>query len=265
MIRSMKVAVTLGALLGALAVCMALPSLDPGCPMNAGGPAHTACGLAPAWFSRGLALLEFVLGAGIALIVAVLIARSAIEHRRIARDLNREARPAFIADQLVGLVSGTGLVLVAGIRDPKIYCSADIVSRLEPEELRAVLLHERHHKNTHAPARLVLLSALAPVLGKHAQGRAWLERERAQIEIAADAHALANGASRPALARAIFKLQDGAPSLSLAAFASANTLRMQALLGQGNRRERLTRRRLVAMAVVAAMVSALLCSALGLV
>ena len=264
MTLALKGSVAFGALLGALAVCMSLPSLDPGCGMSSAGPAQASCGLGPAWFPPGLASVEFILGAAIAVFVALSIVRQGVRHRRVAQGLQREARPALVADRLVGLVPGSGLVLVAGIRGPQIYCSADIVGRLEPDELNAVLLHERHHMLTHAPARLVLLSALAPVLGRLPSGQAWIERERAQIEIAADTHALDNGATRPALARAIFKLQAAPPTTSVAAFASANALRLRALLGEDKARARSTVRRLVAVAMVAATVGATICSALSL-
>lgn len=121
---------------------------------------------------------------------------------------------------------------MAGIRRPTIYCSADIVAALEDEELQAVLLHEHHHQLVRAPARLVVLSALRPWLGFVRPGAAWLERQRARIEVAADEHAIGSGATRAALARAIVKLQHSSSIAALARFASVSELRVRALLGE---------------------------------
>jgi beta-lactamase regulating signal transducer with metallopeptidase domain len=253
-----------GAFLGALAICMALPALNPACGMSSlVGPSVAGCGAVESWVSGGFVPAGLIVGGAIAMIVAASVAWQALRHRQVAESLKREARPALVADQRVGLVPGTGLILVAGIRDPQIYCSADILGRLEPEELRAVLLHERHHALSHAPTRLILLSALAHVVGRIRTGHAWLERERARIEIAADAHALGNGATRPALARAILKLQTAPPDPSLAGFASASDLRIGALLGEHMARER-SAPRLLAATILAATVGALLCSILAI-
>lgn len=58
----------------------------------------------------------------------------------------------------------------------------------------------------------------------------WAERVRAQIEIDADAHALAHGSSRQAIAQAIVKLNSRLMSSGLAAFGTAVDLRLRALV-----------------------------------
>jgi Zn-dependent protease with chaperone function len=102
--------------------------------------------------------------------------------------------------------------------------------RLEPDELRAVLLHERYHQLDRAPAKLVILEALAPALRAFRGGRAWLAHSIAAFEIAADRHALRQGSSRGALARALVKLAAPQPGTGTIGFASALDLRLQALL-----------------------------------
>ncbi|MGH2489434.1 MAG: hypothetical protein ACRDFR_07440, partial [Candidatus Limnocylindria bacterium] len=74
--------------------------------------------------------------------------------------------------------------------------------------------------------------AMAPFLTMDA-GRAWLTRQMAALEIAADRHALAQGASRGALARALLRLQplENAGGVGIG-FATAADLRLQALLGE---------------------------------
>jgi beta-lactamase regulating signal transducer with metallopeptidase domain len=135
---------------------------------------------------------------------------------------------------VIGVVPGVAAAVVAGLRTPRIYCSEDVLVTLEADELAAVILHERHHAQTYAPAKLVALAALARLIGRTRSGAAWIESERSRIEIAADDHAITNGATRPALAGAILKLAQGSPTQTLAGFASAADRRIRALLGEAS-------------------------------
>jgi Zn-dependent protease with chaperone function len=193
--------------------------------------AIAGCMLVPANGMRGTG--HALLAVGVLLAVALLLAigREAWRHERLAASIARLAIPATLGERSVGLVPGLGAAVVAGLRRPRIFCADDLPDRLDAEELRAVILHEHHHQLEGAPARLVLIGALAPVLCRLDAGRAWMEQERARIEIAADAYALASGASRSALASALVKLSSS-PGLSVApGFASAADLRVRALLG----------------------------------
>jgi len=191
-----------------------------------------ACMLAPASAMRGTGHALLLLGGLLAVAFIVAIGREARRHQRLAATISRLARPATLDGRAVGLVPGLEAALVAGLRRPRIYCADDLPARLDADELRAVILHEQHHQLERAPAKLVLVGALAPVLDRLEAGRAWLERERARIEIAADAYALASGASRPALASALVKLSSSARLSAAPGFASAADLRVRALLGE---------------------------------
>ena len=194
--------------------------------------AIAACMLAPAGGMSGIGHPVLLVGLAAALVLVVAIGREAWRHQRLAASMARLAYPATIEGHAIGLVPGLGAALVAGLRRPRIFCAEDLPRRLDAEELRAVILHERHHQIEGGPARLVLIGALAPVLGRFESGRSWLERERARIEIAADTYALDSGASRPALASALVKLASS-PTMSVApGFASAVDLRVRALLGE---------------------------------
>ena len=194
--------------------------------------AIAGCMLAPANGMRGTGHALLVVGAFLGVAFLVAIGREARSHKRLAASIARLARPATLDGRSVALVPGLGAAVVAGLRHPRIFLADDLPDRLDAEELRAVILHEHHHQLERAPARLVLIGALAPVLGRLEPGRAWMERERARLEIAADAYALASGASRPALASALVKLRSS-PGLSLApGFATAADLRVRALLGE---------------------------------
>lgn len=193
--------------------------------------AIVGCMLVPANGMRGTGHALLVVGGLLAIALLVAIAREAWRHERLAASIARLAIPATIGERSVGLVPGLGAAVVAGLRQPRIFCADDLADRLDAEELRAVILHEHHHQLEGAPAQLVLIGALTPVLGRLEAGRAWMERERARLEIAADAYALASGASRPALASALVKLSSS-PGLSVApGFVSAADLRVRALLG----------------------------------
>jgi Zn-dependent protease with chaperone function len=167
--------------------------------------------------------------ATLALIVAS-IARHAIAHDRLAGRLGRAARPAVIEGRPVGLVPGQRVALVAGLRRPRTFLSSDVVDSLSLAELAAVVAHERHHQLRRAPVTLVALHGATAVLGWARPVARWAERVRAQIEIDADAHALAHGSSRRAIAQAIVKLSDPPISTGIAGFGSAVDIRLRALL-----------------------------------
>lgn len=225
--------VALGVLAGVLAMCMALPALDPNCSMAADAAgALGACAVVQAW-SRTVALIAVATGAIVGAFLLASIGIHAVLHDRFASRLRRDAQSAVVADHPVRLVPGIGAALVAGLRHPRTYCSDDLARRLDADELRAVLLHERHHELVHAPARLVVLSAMAPFLGRLGPSPAdWLEQQRAAIEIAADRYAIWKGATPATLARAILSLQVAVPSRTMASFAASGDLRLRALLGE---------------------------------
>ncbi len=165
---------------------------------------------------------------------AVLIAftREARRHTLLVKGIARLSRPGSIAGQSVALVPGLGTAFVGGLRAPRIFWGDELAGRLDDAELHAVLVHERHHQLARAPLRIVAVSTLEPWLRHLETGRAWIERERARVEIAADAFALAAGATRPVLASALLKLSSGAQLGALPGFATAADLRIRALIGE---------------------------------
>lgn len=170
-----------------------------------------------------------ILAAGI--VVAAHTARRAYRHHRLCRALTSMGRPATIAGVPVHELPEARGAFVAGLRRPRIFVSPDIKISLAPDELQAVLRHERYHQIDRAPARLVLLEGLAPLLRLLPAGAAWLARRLADLEIAADRYALSQGSSRRALALALLKLgqRPQQPSFGIG-FASATELRLRALM-----------------------------------
>lgn len=179
-----------------------------------------------------------ILAAGLAVVAHT--ARRAYGHHRLCRALTSIGRPTTIAGVPVHELPVAGGAFVAGLGRPRIFISPDIGTRLAPDELHAVLRHERYHQIDRAPARLVLLEGLAPLLRLLPAGAAWLARRLADMEIAADRYALSQGSSRRALALALLKLGPAQQRSYGIGFASATELRLRALMEghpAGRRRE----------------------------
>ena len=179
----------------------------------------------------------WLLPAGLAVVVGVAVFSAnigwhAYRHHRLSQRLRAISRLGVIGEIEIRELAGSPGAFVAGLWRPHIFCSPQLSCDLRPDELRAVLLHERYHQLDRAPAKLVALEALAPALGLARSGRAWLAQRVAALEIAADRHAVEQGSSRGALARALIKLapmQAGGVGIG---FASATDLRLKALIDE---------------------------------
>lgn len=169
-----------------------------------------------------------------AVVAGVLLVRVAAQgrnHLRLARALRRDSQLGSHDGVPVRWRSLAAGAVVAGFRDPQIYCDRNLAERLTGDELTAVLLHERHHQLRRDPLRLLLLSAVEPAVAWFAAGRRWLMYRRAQIEIAADRFALERGVRRSSLARAVLRVGDATqPRYASAGFSSAHELRLRALV-----------------------------------
>lgn len=174
------------------------------------------------------------LAAATAAMVAAFVIRLAVQarnHRRLARSLRRDSLRGTHEGVAVRWRALTAGALVAGLRDPQIYCDRGLADRLSDQELTAIVLHERHHQLRRDPLRLLLLSSIEPAVGRFQAGARWLTRQRAALEIAADRFVLEHGVSRSALARAILRVGDAPPvRYAAAGFSSAQELRLRALV-----------------------------------
>lgn len=196
------------------------------------GGAIAGCMLVPDAVARGTAHVAVAVAAIGGIIAGLAFIRAARRHTLVVGGIARVARPSALNGHSVSLVRGLDAPLVGGLRKPTIYCGDDLPDRLDPAEIDAVILHERHHQLARAPLRLVLIAALEPLMKRVVPGRSWLARERARIEIAADAFAIESGVGREALASAIVKFSTGSVSAFVPGFASAADLRIRALLGE---------------------------------
>lgn len=174
-----------------------------------------------------LLALELSGSALIALWAAVL-ARELLRSQRLSWALARDAQSLsmFGVRLRVTPALGTDAIVVGSIR-PVIYVGADLLAALSEDELRAVVLHEDHHRRTRAPVRAAALGAWLRLLGRSDRVRGVLVDRLSDLEALADADAIQRGSSPRSLARALLK---GDASLQPVSFAYAAERRVEQLL-----------------------------------
>ncbi|MEO6398474.1 MAG: hypothetical protein ABIP13_08400 [Tepidiformaceae bacterium] len=121
--------------------------------------------------------------------------------RRFGRHLGGRREVSFVAGgvKTAVLVVPDGLAFTAGLLRPRVYLGADLLASLQPREIEAVLLHERHHRTRYDPLRcwLVDLALSSPVF---LRGRSLAVYYRAAREAEADRAAVeSQGDDRPLL------------------------------------------------------------------
>ena len=132
-----------------------------------------------------------------------------------------------IADQ-------TPQAFCAGYLRPRIYVSSGALELLAPEELAAVVLHEKHHLSARDPLRLGCARVLSEALFFLPALRPLGDRYSELAEQRADEAAImaAGGATAP-LASALLAFEAGAPAGS----AGISPERVDSLLGKSTRRQ----------------------------
>jgi BlaR1 peptidase M56 len=165
--------------------------------------------LATCGIALGLGSLFRQLLGTMSLIRALVARRVTTPHR-----VTRLARALGIAERIDVVVDPRAFSFCYWFRRPRICLSTALVRRLDADELRAVLLHERYHLRHRDPLRLVIARYLAaglyvvPVVDELAGFYAL------QKEIAADEDAVRTVGVGP-LARALYKLLPDAPDQGL--------------------------------------------------
>jgi beta-lactamase regulating signal transducer with metallopeptidase domain len=161
------------------------------CVMSVGSHAHDV---------RLVLLALAVGGIGPGALVLTRVARDAV----LMRALCKRSETGEFGGVPVRWLDGA-IPFVAGVWRPAVFLPRDLNERLAPSEVRAVVLHEDHHRRHAAPRRLLLLGVVGSLFPVPAVRRA-LDAERAAIEIEADQDALAHGATLRGLAAALLKL-----------------------------------------------------------
>ncbi len=188
---------------------------------------------------RGDPMLALELG-GVVLVIGwmVLGVRAAVSGYVLARNLAPWCRASSVAGIPCQVIrGGAGHAFVLGTVRPTIYLGEALLDALDQDELRAVMLHEEHHRRTLAPLRSAALGAWLALVGRWTVARMALVDRLSDLEQEADASALRAGVSPATLASALVK-SDASLPVSGVAFAAASNRRLRTLLamadGTGN-------------------------------
>lgn len=100
---------------------------------------------------------------------------------------------------------------VLGPVRPRIFIGAGLLTRLDVDDLRAVVLHEDFHRRTRAPLRTAALGAWRHLARSSSRACKAIDARLAQIEVDADRFALRHGVRREAIAGALLKCASSAP------------------------------------------------------
>lgn len=160
--------------------------------------------------------------------------RVVLRGQRLAHRLNARSAPDLPDGVACRIVHGGGRrAFVLGAIRPQIYVGDELMEHLDAQELRAVLLHEEHHRRTLAPLRAVALEAWLTLLGHVTPARRVLLDRLADLEEEADAAALRRGADASALASALVKTDSSFALGTSFGAASARRLRTLVALADG--------------------------------
>lgn len=224
--------------------------LNPALAMHGAALFRGTCSLAPEMFTAvhwlpSMPWLLFVLvgvttgaAAGAVVLRQIRASQRTARHvwlraRSAPQGLDLEAKRLGVHGRLVYVDDAAPYAFCWGFFRPAICVSSGLVRRLDDEELRAVLLHERHHLERLDPLRLLLLRLGAVFVPLPVIGELW-QRLRLSRELQADAFAL-ESVARGALAGALLKTAPSRASVSRWAGACAfglNEARAHHLLGR---------------------------------
>jgi Zn-dependent protease with chaperone function len=135
---------------------------------------------------------------------------TAILPRRLAGLCNQLG----LSPHVVLLPTSAPLAFCFGFFTPRICVSIGLVKMLMDPELKAVLLHEDHHRQQYDPLRTLLADVFASMLFFLPVAAEWRAYFLTATELAADRHA-ARLAGRGSLAGALHKLLSHAPAVPL--------------------------------------------------
>lgn len=118
---------------------------------------------------------------------------------------------------------------VSGMFQPQVYVSPSMIESLDSCELRGVLLHEYHHRQTRAPLRAVALESWQQIFGWLPPARRALTARLAALEVEADNAAITSGTAPAALASALVKCDASIQRLAIG-FSTAQDVRIGELV-----------------------------------
>ncbi len=107
--------------------------------------------------------------------------------------------------------SDTPICFCAGFISPRIYLSRGMVAKLTPDELEALLLHEKYHMENHDPLKILLGKTVVSALFFIPILRAIFKHYLAEKEVAADQSAIRYQGHSHGIAGALYKMLLEAP------------------------------------------------------
>lgn len=149
-----------------------------------------------------------VAAAGLLAIWTALLAHDLLLAFRLRRCLDQTSVPDEVDGVALRVIEGGPVeAFVLGILRPTVYVGAASFGVLDAEELRAVVHHEDHHRRTRAPLRAAAVEAWLRIVGRWSAARRLLWMRLAELESAADAHAMRRGVRPAAIAAALLKVE----------------------------------------------------------
>ena len=125
-------------------------------------------------------------------------------------------RPAILVPGLkdkINLVDcETPFCFCSGFISPRIHLSRGMAEKLTPEELEAVLLHERHHMENRDPLKILLGSIAVSALFFVPVLKDMFERYLMEKELAADQSAIRHQGHKRGIAGAMYKMLEQKPA-----------------------------------------------------
>ena len=218
------------------------------------GGCQTAISQLDPTHSAGLALVLVV--ALVTLVWAMRCTWLAASSRSALGALPRQAIPTALSlaaertglSRVVLLSSTSPVAFCTGFLWPTVFVSAGLLSRLEPAELDAVLVHERHHAERRDPLRRIVMSAMRDALFFLPLLEWWIAARVVESELAADRRALAEVGLRP-LAGALWATGNVSAVPVMAGFMGATAIRAAHLTGTPIPSRRATGRAVVQSAI----------------
>lgn len=200
--RTFKILIGAGVILALLLGLAAYHAISAGCP-ETHNISTLACFFLPTHTDIGVHLLSYafmgtiLLGMffGVALwrrqwTKMRLLTRKLAQLRVPDKKLEALTRSLDLKDKVHLLDSKVPLCLCAGFVSPRIYISRGIIEKLVPQELEALLLHEKHHLENYDPLKILLGRLVAAALFFIPVLRDILEHYLIDKEIAADRSAI---------------------------------------------------------------------------
>ena len=129
------------------------------------------------------------------------------------------AERAGLDRRVVGVDDDAAVSFTFGLLHPRVALSRGLWEALDPDELAAVLEHERYHVENHDPLKVVLARSLPSALFFLPALRHLRDRYASAGELAADRRAMSSSGAAN-LAGALYKVVAGPPGIALGATAA---------------------------------------------